>query len=220
MNDYIVVTNIDDKESIENINNISLLLNTSKFINDMAISYKSNLNIFQQFAVDFSRLDIYINDVQYTDIDIVLRKLLTLKLNYVKTKNTRTMSFLMFIVMLCCQSSFFPSFLFLHTNFIKYDDIHPISNNDSGKRKQIKIYEKTDENGKRKGNYVKFIASYAVVNVKTNTEICIVDTETVINLISSTSVVNFSIHNTVDPGEEMKNNINEKLSCNLIHKID
>jgi hypothetical protein len=196
MDDYIVITDINNKDPIQDANNISLVINTSKFIHDMVVSYKNTLNIFQQFAADFNRLDIYINDEQYTDIDRVLRKLLTLKLNYIKTKNTQRVSFFTFIVMLCCQSSFFPSFLFLHKNFADCENIHATSNNNCGKRKHIKIYEKIDENGKRKGNYVKFIASYALINIKTNTEISIVDTETVINLISNTSVVNFCIHNT------------------------
>ena len=212
MNDYTFITHIDDNKTIQDANNISLVINTSKFINDMAISYRNNLNIFQQFAADFNRLDIYINDEKYTDIDIVLRKLLTLKLNYVKTKNTRTMSFFIFIVMLCCQSSFFTSFLFLHKNFTKYENIHPISNNHDGKRKQIRIYEKIDKNGKRQGNYVKFVASYAIVNVKTNTEISMVDTETVINLVSDISVINFYIHNTKEINENIKNDIKNDIT--------
>ena len=208
MDDYIVVTDVNNKDPVQDANNISLVINTSRFVHDMAVSYKNTLNIFQQFAADFNRLDIYINDEQYTDIDKLLRKLLTLKLNYVKTKNTQRVSFFIFIVMLCCQSSFFPSFLFLHKNFADCENIHAISNNNDGKRKQIRIYEKIDENGKRKGNYIKFVASYAIINVKTNKEISVVDTDTVINLISNTSVVNFNIHDSKEINKELNGNIN------------
>lgn len=204
--DYTIIADINDSKAIKDSSSVIVTISTKKFIDGMLESYKSNLDLIKQFIVDFDRLSIYIDDIKYTDIDIVLQKLLELKFEYTLKNKSNSMSFLMFTMMLCCQSSFFFSFVFLHQNYINFDNLHPSSNSASGQPKEIRIYQ--DHEGTN--HKVKYNSNYSIVDITTNTVILSVDTQTDIDLNEEMSMMTFDVFDK-QTGENINKGIKDSM---------
>lgn len=204
--EYTIIADINDSKAIKDSSSVIVTIQTKKFIEGMLESYKNNLDLVKQFIIDFDRLSIFIDDVKYTNIDTVLQKLLELKFEYTLKNKSDKMSFLLFTMMLCCQSSFFFSFLFLHQSYMDHENLHPSSIGDPGKTKEIRIYQDKDGTNHR----VKYNSNYSIVNTSTDTTVMYVDTQTDIDLNDDMSIMSFDVFDK-ESGVSINKNIKDSM---------
>jgi hypothetical protein len=218
--DYTIIAKMGDIDIIDGCGDIIVTMDRKEFINAMLESYKDEVDMLRQFATDFKRLSIYINDIKCDDIDEFMRKLLATKARVIETdkgssdeekltdikgKNGKCMSMLMFTILICCQSSFFFPFLFIHQNYTKFEDIEPSNNKDNGK--EIRLYISEDNINHR----IQLTAYFDIINIKKEEHLYRAKTQTDIEMGSDMVVLIFDIK---DDNSGM--NLNESIYNSMI----
>lgn len=103
---------LDDVKNIKNIKHQyngsmhTFLFDVNKYIEEILISYNHDAkNILDQVYVDYSRTNIYCNNIRIPTIKDFIRKNNNFESCLFKT-NKNTYNFLIILLMLCCQSSY------------------------------------------------------------------------------------------------------------------
>ncbi len=158
---------------------LTIIFDRNEFIESILESYNNHNNIFKQFALDFDRLDIYFNDKKINCFDDAVKILVNLN-----CKNN--LSGLKFSALLCCQSSFYYSFLFLHKNLIDLELYCVVDTNES---KQIYLYY--DE----KNNVTKLslFAKYKITNINIDKNIKIINSKTDVDFDNNDSFLFYKL---------------------------
>lgn len=196
--EYTIIAELSDIKAIKRSNNVIVSMNTNTFIENMVEVYGDDAKILQQFSVDFNRLDIYIDDIKYNKIDVAIQRLARLKIRNNGILKRYKKSLMMFLMMMCCQSSFYYSYLFLHKSFLKYDNIYPTSDSINGKRKEVRIYTERKKHPTKEKycfNYkIKLVSTYLLKNTDKDLDIAYIDTNTILDMNSSTCTITFDVN--------------------------
>jgi len=184
--EFSIISHMDDISIDIKPKNIIVVFDKEIFIEQIFESYKNDLNnILRQFIIDYNRLNIIINGKKYKKIDDIIIKFSSYDNcdTYIKNKK---ISSLMFLIMLCCQSSFFYSFYYIHKQTkIELNQLSDIS----GKEKTIKIILDPISNKKK----ILFIADYMIIDSNKNLQKFLIKTKTELDLNSSHGIINVDI---------------------------
>jgi len=120
------ILNDSFKETDDNVENEQVInYSTHDFLINMSNSYHNDVkNITKQFLLDFNRLNIYTNNKRCESINEFIDFIKNINYGY-KINNTNYTP-LMICMLLCCQSSYEPSFSYINTtlpeNCVLIDD--------------------------------------------------------------------------------------------------
>lgn len=183
MNDdfSIIVRNNKDNDILLWLNNIitnkngkfsdlTIIFNKDDFLKSVTDAYSDSNSILKQFVIDFNRINYYFNDIKITELEYAISILSTIKCE-------NKMSGFVFCALLCCQSSFYYSFLFLHKNLIDSEYYKISDRND--KEKIIKLYFNDLE---KKITKISMATSFKIVNTDTGENVHNITTEAEIDL--------------------------------------
>lgn len=146
--EIIILSNADNIDIISKINNINIhnehyyMFDIKNYIDDIYESYKSTTKIENQFCVDFPREDVYINNYKVNSINEFVSML-----NEIKTYNYHGYDIKILLIMLCCQSSFYLTFVLVSNMYNSPKDHRfVVSRKQYEKEYNTKIYIKQYKN--------------------------------------------------------------------------
>jgi hypothetical protein len=188
------ISNDYDITKKENINKI-ISISRCEFLNLVMESYPNDEAIIKQVLLDLPRTDIFLNGMKINTIDDIFigacQSNTSIIVDLSETeKKQKTTSFLMLILLLICQSSFFVSFIHLHNKVEKMkntlnmtDPMNNINLADFRERNRIDIYITS------KTLSCTFGASYRIFDVTDNKTIFKIHTETLFDVMSDTALI-------------------------------
>ncbi|VBB18562.1 hypothetical protein YASMINEVIRUS_1025 [Yasminevirus sp. GU-2018] len=192
------INDVEKNYDISRRENIDAVITISKqnFLDLSLETYPDDEAIVKQFLADLPRNDLYINGAHITNIDKLILSIGAYNRELmVKTKNRKTMSTVMLAIAFVCQSSFFLSFLHLHS---KCEKMHSVVDQSSTATTDVRRnYHVSDMREREKISITvgfdkfqcSFLAKYRVVDVTTEKTVYIVKTEILIDMNNDTGVI-------------------------------
>ena len=158
---------------------LSVIINTKHFIDEMIKSYEDKNDIMKQFVLDFSRLQIYINNEKITDLESTIHI-------FTKIEGRENINGLLFSALLCCQSSFYFSLIFLHNNILDSEKVRTTDKNNIPKTIKLQITE-------NKINKLILETEYKFINIELGKEVYTIKSGTEIDFESINSLLTYEI---------------------------
>jgi hypothetical protein len=188
------ITNDFDITKKENINKI-ISISKCEFLNLVLETYPNDESIIRQVLLDLPRTDIFLNGAEIKTIDDIFNSVSQFNTSIIldlseTEKKQKTMSFMMLILLLICQSSFFVSFIHLHDKVQKLkntleisDPMNNINLADFRERNTIDFYVTSKTLSCTIGAY------YRIFDVTDNNTILKIHAETLFDVVSDMSLI-------------------------------
>lgn len=180
---YDKLYDVENNFNVVDTNNTNLIIAFSKkeFLDTILETYPNDESIIKQFALDFPREHIFINDEQFTSTEQFLLRLskYNKEINISSQKRNKITT-MMLAMLLCCQSSFYPSFAQLYNKTLK------MWKHDETTQKihvtDMSSYNKIEFTINKNKIACSLISQYKIIDVDNEQVLCIIKTETMFDL--------------------------------------